>query len=138
MTVPPYEWPTSMAGARTRPSVRVTVATSALGVSRLCWAATTSYPSACSVGITLPKDEPSAQIPWTNTMLGLLCIDIARSFLRGHGGPGANRHRKSQTRRDCFSSRYLARIQAEISAFAESSAYAARAATGGGPQAMTI
>src|SRR6266403_3398687 len=40
-------------------------------------------------------------------MLGLLCIDIVRSFLRGHGGPGANRHRKSQTRRDCFSSRYL-------------------------------
>src|SRR6266404_3888152 len=35
MTVPPYEWPTRMAGLLTRPSVRVTVATSPLSVSRL-------------------------------------------------------------------------------------------------------
>src|SRR5258705_10596499 len=125
MRDPPYEWPTSMAGALPRPSVRVTVATSPVTVSRLCWAATTSYPSACSVGITLPKHEPSAQIPWTNTMLGLLCLDIVRSFLRGHAGSGANGHRKSRTRRDSFSSRDLAhRNRAVISAFAETSAYA--------------
>jgi len=29
------------------------------------------------VGITLLKHEPSAQIPWQNTMLGLVCIDFA-------------------------------------------------------------
>jgi hypothetical protein len=33
------------------------------------------------VGITLLKDEPSAQIPWTNTMLGLACVEIVRSFM---------------------------------------------------------
>jgi len=46
------------------PSVRFTVATSPSGVSRPYWgAAITSYPSAWSVGITLLKHEPSAQIP---------------------------------------------------------------------------
>ena len=43
---PPYEWPTRMAGLLTRPSVRLTVATSPLRESRLCWLAITSYPSA--------------------------------------------------------------------------------------------
>ena len=28
----------------------------------------------CSAGINLPKEEPSAQIPWTKTMLGLVCL----------------------------------------------------------------
>src|SRR5712692_6251082 len=61
-----------MAGLLTRPSVRLTVATSPSGVSRPYWAAITSYPSACSGGITLLKLEPSAQIPWQKTMLGLV------------------------------------------------------------------
>src|ERR1700722_18927587 len=60
-----------MAGLLTRPSVRWTVATSPSGVSSPYWAAITSYPSACSGGITLPKLEPSAHIPWQKTMLGL-------------------------------------------------------------------
>ena len=30
--------------------------------------------------ISLLKDKPSAQMPWTNTMLGLLCLDMFRSF----------------------------------------------------------
>jgi hypothetical protein len=63
-----------MAGLLTRPSVRFTAATSPASVSRPYWAAITSCPSARSVGITLLKDEPSAQIPWTNTMLGLVCM----------------------------------------------------------------
>ena len=53
MTVPPYEWPTRMAGLLTRPSARLTAATSPSSESRLFWADTTSCPSACSVGITL-------------------------------------------------------------------------------------
>src|SRR5262249_37997318 len=69
-----------MAGLLTRPSVRLTVAASASRVSRLCWELITSYPSACRVGMSLLKHEPSAQRPWTNTMLGLVCVDIARSF----------------------------------------------------------
>jgi hypothetical protein len=32
--------------------------------------------SAGSVGITLLKLDPTAQIPWTNTMLGLLSLDF--------------------------------------------------------------
>jgi hypothetical protein len=31
----------------------------------------------------LLKHEPSAQIPWQKTMLGLSCSDMARSFLLG-------------------------------------------------------
>jgi len=38
--------------------------------------AMTSCPSACSVGISLLKHEPSAHSPWTNTMLGLVCADM--------------------------------------------------------------
>src|SRR5258707_13359429 len=63
-----------MAGLLTRPSVRLTVATSPSGVSRPYWAAITSYPSACSGGITLLKLEPSAHIPWQKTMLGLVVL----------------------------------------------------------------
>src|SRR5262245_11836058 len=79
MSVPPYECPTRMAGPLTRPSVRLTVATSLLSESRLCWLAITSYPSAWSVGISLPKHDPSAHSPWTNTMLGLVCIKFLQS-----------------------------------------------------------
>ncbi len=32
-----------------------------------------------SVGITLLKHEPSAQIPWANTMLGLVCVGMVSS-----------------------------------------------------------
>jgi hypothetical protein len=32
--------------------------------------------SACSVGLTFLKDDPSAQTQWTNTMLGLVCFGI--------------------------------------------------------------
>src|SRR5882762_834675 len=64
-----------MAGLLTRPSVRFTVATSPASVSSPYWAAITSYPSDWSVGITLVKHEPSAQIPWQKTMLGLACAD---------------------------------------------------------------
>jgi len=64
-----------MAGLPTRPSVRFTVATSPSGVSRPYWAAITSYPSAWSGGITLLKLEPSAQIPWQKTTLGL-CVAL--------------------------------------------------------------
>src|SRR5882672_5879515 len=65
-----------MAGLLTRPSVRFTVATSPASVSSPYWAAITSYPSDWSVGITLLKHEPSAQIPWQKTMLGLACVDV--------------------------------------------------------------
>ena len=40
-------------------------------VSRLYWAQITSYPSARSGGTSLLKHDPSAQIPWQKTMLGL-------------------------------------------------------------------
>src|SRR5712691_140408 len=76
MTVPPYEWPTRMAGLLTRPSARLTAATSPWTVSRQFWVDSTSCPSACSVGISLLKHEPSAHSPWANTMLGLFCLLI--------------------------------------------------------------
>src|SRR3984885_15166505 len=66
-----------MAGLWTRPRVRSVAATSSTFESRPYCAAITSYPSACSGGMTLLKHEPSAQIPWQNTMLGLTCGAIA-------------------------------------------------------------
>src|SRR5215469_2420810 len=71
MMVPPCEWPTRMTGLLTRESARLTAATSPSSESRLFWVDTTSWPSACSVGISLLKHEPSAQSPWANTILGL-------------------------------------------------------------------
>src|ERR1700758_672056 len=65
-----------MAGLETRPRQRITLSTSLWHESRLYWQAITSCPSARSVGISLLKHEPSAQIPWQKTMLGLLCGDI--------------------------------------------------------------
>ena len=53
-----------MAGLWTRPRVRSVTATSSTFESRPYCAAITSYPSACSGGMTLLKHEPSAQIPW--------------------------------------------------------------------------
>src|SRR5258706_48294 len=69
-----------MAGLLTRLNVRMVVATSSLVVFRPYWDDTTSYPSACSGGITLLKHEPSAQMPWAKTMLGLVCLDMIDSF----------------------------------------------------------
>src|SRR5260221_4311479 len=69
-----------MAGLLTRLNVRMVVATSSLIVLRAYWEDTTSYPSACSGGITLLKHEPSAQMPWAKTMLGLVCLDMIDSF----------------------------------------------------------
>src|SRR3569833_482235 len=60
-----------MTGPLTRRSVIFTDATSVARESRQYWAAMTSCPSACRVGINLLKHEPSAQSPCTNTMLGL-------------------------------------------------------------------
>lgn len=60
-----------MDGPETRSSVRTTASMSLWAVSRLYWAEITSYPSATSGGISLLKHEPSAQIPWQKTMLGL-------------------------------------------------------------------
>ena len=65
-----------MEGLETRPSVRITLSMSVWAVSRLYWAAITSCPSARSAGMSLLKHEPSAQMPWQKTMLGLLCGDI--------------------------------------------------------------
>src|SRR6267378_6733505 len=59
-----------MAGLLTLPSVCLTVATSSAVVLRLYWADSTSCPSAWRGVITLLKQEPSAQSPWQNTMLG--------------------------------------------------------------------
>src|ERR1700735_5566228 len=68
-----------MAGLWTLFRVRIVAATSATFESRPYCTAITSYPSACSGGITLLKHEPSAQIPWANTMLGLVGVDMASS-----------------------------------------------------------
>ena len=62
---PSWKWHATPSGG----SYRVTASTSPLRVSRLFCMDITSYPSAASVGITLLKHEPSAQIPWANTML---------------------------------------------------------------------
>ena len=54
--------------------------------SRPCWEHITSCPSACSAGISFWKHEPSAQSPWANTMLGLVCVDMVHSlfYMRTH------------------------------------------------------
>src|SRR5580698_2714925 len=81
MVAPPYECPTRIEGLLTRPSVRLIVATSSANESRPYWTEITSCPSACSVGITSLKHEPSAQMPWQKTIAGLVCADILHSFL---------------------------------------------------------
>src|SRR6476646_7943082 len=45
-----------------------------------CWEQITSCLSACSVGISFWKHEPSAHNPWANTIPGLVCLDMIRSF----------------------------------------------------------
>src|SRR5690348_10587033 len=49
------------------------------------------------MGITLLKLEPSAQIPWAKTMLGLASADMA-GLLRSNGGGHARRYRDRGTR----------------------------------------
>src|ERR1700751_943225 len=53
----------------------VTATSSAVELRPYC-AAMHSYPSACRGTINLLKQEPSAQSPWQNTMLGLVCVDV--------------------------------------------------------------
>src|SRR6476646_7028036 len=89
MTAPPYECPTRIEGLETRSSVRITASMSLWAESRLYWAAITSYPSATSGGISLLKHEPSAQIPWQKTMLGLRDADMRVPFCRTVDGCGA-------------------------------------------------
>src|SRR5271169_6342648 len=76
-----------MAGLWTRPSVARVAATSASLVSRPYCAAITSYPSACSGPVSLFQHEPSAQIPWQNTMLGLVGVDMDSSSIVLGAGP---------------------------------------------------
>src|SRR3954468_25027828 len=92
-----------MTGLPTRFSVRFTVATSSTNESSPYWTAITSCPSACNAGMTLLKHEPSAQMPWQNTMVGLEALDIyvlllrLTGWIRGcfrcckHGSEGENR-----------------------------------------------
>src|SRR3569833_1423575 len=47
------------------------MATSSSKDSRLYWTAMTSWPSASRAGMILLKHEPSAQMPWQNTIVGL-------------------------------------------------------------------
>src|SRR6516162_3391897 len=47
----------------------------------------TSKPSACSVGMSLLKHEPSAHRPWTKTILGLVAIDSSPNFERKRAHP---------------------------------------------------
>jgi hypothetical protein len=68
-----------IAGFLTRSRVRFTAATSSTFVSSPYCADITSYPAACNGGITLLKHEPSAQIPWQNTMLGFAELLTSRS-----------------------------------------------------------
>src|SRR5580693_8292264 len=75
-----------MAGLLTRPSVRSVAATSSTLVSRPYCVEIASYPSARSAGITLLKHEPSAQMPWANTMLGLV-EDMVGSSARSDSRP---------------------------------------------------
>src|SRR5580692_979263 len=83
-----------MAGLLTRPSVRSVAATSSALVSRPYCVEIASYPSARSAGITLLKHEPSAQMPWANTMLGLV-EDIVGSSARSDSRPkAADRHHR--------------------------------------------
>src|SRR5580704_19495686 len=66
-------------GPRTRPKQRVTQSTSLFSESSPCCEQITSCPSACSVGISFWKHEPSAQSPWAKTMLGLVAWLMALS-----------------------------------------------------------
>src|SRR6476620_4737156 len=81
----------------------MTAATSPLRLSSRVCAHITSYPSACSAGITLLKHEPSAHSPCANTMLGFCdtmdfplrwCAsqDGDRARTRKWGGPAIAGH----------------------------------------------
>src|SRR6188508_2749390 len=83
----------------------MTAATSPLRLSSLVCAHITSYPSACSDGITLLKHDPSAHSPCANTMLGFCdTIDLPlywcasqdgdRAQPRNWGGPRNRRWRR--------------------------------------------
>src|SRR3954469_21169913 len=76
-----------MTGLPTRFSVRFTVATSSSNESRPYWTEMTSCPSACNAGITLLKQEPSAQMPWQKTIVGLVDIRASADQLPGRPAP---------------------------------------------------
>src|SRR6201997_626870 len=82
MTLPPYEWPTRITGLLTRPIVAFVKAMSSAVVLRPYCAAMHSYPSACRGTINLLKQEPSAQSPWQNTILGFVGVDFIFALLR--------------------------------------------------------
>src|SRR6266850_3192627 len=71
------EWPTRITGLLTLPIVAFVTATSSAVELRPYCDAMHSYPSACRGTINLLKQEPSAQSPWQNTMLGLDCISFS-------------------------------------------------------------
>ena len=79
ITAPPYECPTSIAGLLMRSGLPFTAETPPTLVSSPYCADITSYSAACSGGITLLKHEPSAQIPWQNTILGFAGALMSRS-----------------------------------------------------------
>src|ERR1700728_1051840 len=89
-----------MAGLWTRPRVARVAAPSASLVSRPYCAAITSYPSACSGPVSLFQHDPSAQIPWQNTMLGLVGVDMASSSAAVATAPVGEPHRHQPGRTD--------------------------------------
>src|SRR5262245_46297308 len=75
MTDPPQECPTRI----TSPSARsiallVAVTSSARDVVGFC-TEITLYPLSTSGLMTLPQEEPSAQSPWTKTIVGLVFVE---------------------------------------------------------------
>src|SRR5215471_6583823 len=61
----------------------MTVATSPSAESSPYWTAIVACPSAWSVGISLLNDDPSAQMPWQKTRLGLPFADMCPPLLDG-------------------------------------------------------
>src|SRR5262249_6340481 len=75
MTKPPQECPTRMTSPLARSiALLVAVTSSSRDVVGFC-TEITSYPLSTSGLITLFQDEPSAQSPWTKTMVAFLLIE---------------------------------------------------------------
>src|SRR6476646_9187184 len=75
MTDPPQECPTRITSPSARSIALLVAATSSSrDVVGFC-TEITLYPLSTSGLITLPQDEPSAQSPWTKTIVGFVFID---------------------------------------------------------------
>src|SRR5690349_21929155 len=69
MTAPPHEWPTRTTGPSAFRIARLVAATSFSSESSGFWTATTLSPAVSRYGMTFSQLDPSANAPWTRTVV---------------------------------------------------------------------